>query len=179
VWFDCGTIGPVIVEGDSMWELLRSLDDPVYLSFPVGYDHAAVRSRFDQLVDRLDAAFSCSCPAARQPEDFQDSSSHGFVNIPAEATATGGLLIIFVSNFGDLAVVMIEGPGEYTQAEFTELLDPADADRIQAALDGLGYTSIPEEPPWRQPYDGRAGWWRQSFSAENPQTWFDRFFGFP
>jgi hypothetical protein len=54
--------------------MLRSLDDPEHLEFPVGYDHSEARSRFNQLAGRLDAAFSCACRADRNVED---ASYHG------------------------------------------------------------------------------------------------------
>jgi hypothetical protein len=128
---------PVIVDGDRLRELLRSLDDPEHLEFPADYDHASARSRFDQLVDQLEAAFSCGCPADRHVED---ASYHGRVEIPAEAAATGSRLVIVVSNFGNLAVMAVDNSGAWTQEESSELLHPDDADRIQAALDSLGYT---------------------------------------
>jgi hypothetical protein len=168
-----GTIGLVTVEGNWLWELLRSLDDPEHLEFPAGYDHRQDRNRFNQLVDRLDAAFSCACRAERHVED---ASCHGSIEIPAEATATGERLVIVVSNFGGLAVVAIENPGLYTQAEFAELLHPDDAERVRAALGGLGYTIVPEEPLW-QPYDGN-GPFQQFYPAENPPTWWVRFFDY-
>jgi hypothetical protein len=162
----------VIIDGDRLWELLRSLDDPEHLEFPAGYDHAKVRGQFDQLADRLGAAFSCACPA----DHPQDASFHGRVEIPVEVTATGSRLVIVVSNFGGLAVVAVDNPGVWSREESTELLHPDDAERICAALGSLGYTVVPEEPLWR-PYDG-SGPLRQFYPAENPPTWWIRFFDY-
>jgi hypothetical protein len=111
----------VAIEDDRLWELLRSLDDSEHLKFPAGYDHSQAESRFNRLVNRLDAAFSCACQADRHVED---ASYHGSIDIPAKATATGSRLVVIVSNFGDLAVVVIDNPGTWTQAEFAERLHP-------------------------------------------------------
>jgi hypothetical protein len=51
------------------------------------------------------------------------------------------------------------------------------AGRTLAALEGLGYTIVPEEPLWR-PYDGTGRWFRRFYSKENPPTWWIRFFGY-
>jgi hypothetical protein len=52
--------------------------------------------------------------------------------------------VIIVSNFGDLAVAAIDNPGVWTQEEFTESLDPGDAERIYTTLEDFGYTVVPE-----------------------------------
>jgi hypothetical protein len=83
------------------------------------------------LVDRLEAAFSCTCQADRH---IEDASHHGRVEIPAAAAATRSQLVIVVSNFGGLAVVAIDNPGVWTGEELTELLHPDDAGRIYPAL---------------------------------------------
>jgi hypothetical protein len=56
----CGIIGPVTVEGDRLWDLLRSLDDPAHLEFPADFNRDETKNRFRQLVDRLNTAFSCA-----------------------------------------------------------------------------------------------------------------------
>jgi hypothetical protein len=63
----------------------------------------------------------------------------------------------------------------WSREEFTGLLHLDDAGRIYAALDGLGYTVVPEEPLW-QPYDG-SGPLRQ-FHPAHPPTWWIRFFDY-
>jgi hypothetical protein len=40
-----GIIGPVIVEGDRLWELLRSLDDPAHLEFPADFNRDETKNR--------------------------------------------------------------------------------------------------------------------------------------
>jgi hypothetical protein len=73
---------------DRLWELLRSLDDPEHLQFPPGYDHGQARSQFNHLVDRLDAAFSCSCRADRHVQDASWSRAAledlGYTIVPEE-----------------------------------------------------------------------------------------------
>jgi hypothetical protein len=162
----------VTVDGDKLWDLLRSLDDPEHLQFPADYDHRETRGRFDQLVDRLDGAFSCACKADRHVED---ASFHGRVEIPSAATATGSQLVIVVSNFGGLAVVAIDNPGSWNQHEFAELLHPVDADRIYTALNDLGYTIVPEQPLWH-PYDGNSA--LQNYYRDHSATWWTRFFDY-
>lgn len=162
----------MIIEGEQLWDLLRSLDDPEHLEFPADYDPDATRHRFDQLVSRLDSAFSCACEADRY---VQDASHHGRIDIPAAATATGSRLVIIVSNFGNLAVVAIDNPGVWDSEDFTGLLHPHDAERVYAALDDLGYTIVPEEPLWK-PYDGNAS--LQRYHREHPPTWWIRFFDY-
>lgn len=73
---------------DRLWRLLRSLDDPVHLEFPSGYNHAESRTRFSQLIQRLDSDFGCRCDVDRHVED---ASFHGRIDIPAVATASGGV----------------------------------------------------------------------------------------
>jgi hypothetical protein len=80
-----------------------------------------------------------------------------------------------VSNFGDLAVVVIDNPGTWTQAEFAERLHPHDAERTWAALDGLGHKIVPEEPLWR-PYDGNAP--LPLYAGDGQATWWIRFFDY-
>lgn len=158
------------VDGDQMWQLLRELDDPGSLEVPAGYDHAATRRLFDELVGQLGAAFFCWCAADRH---VKDASLHARVDIPAAATDTGDTLVICVSNFGGLATVPVTNPGAWSQAEFEERLAPRDAERIYGVLDSLGYAGVPEAPLWTD-YDGpsaiadleagyRATWWTRYF----------------
>jgi len=171
----------VIVEGDRLWDLLRSLDDPKHLEFPAHFNRKKTRIQFGQLVDRLNTAFSCACEAEGHVED---ASYHDRVEIPAAATATGTRLVIVVSNFGGLAVVAADNPGVWPQEEFTELLHPDDARRIYTALDDLGYTVVPEAPLRAAEYDGDA--FRRYYHIQygpawrdpGRPTWWDRFFDY-
>jgi hypothetical protein len=56
------------------------------------------------------------------------------------------------------------------------LLDPGDAERTRAALEGVGYTIVAEEPLW-EPYDGNGPLW-QYYPAERPATWWTRYFDY-
>jgi hypothetical protein len=55
------------IDGDELWDSLRSLDDPDHLEITAGYDQVAARGQFGQLVDRLDAANSCTCQQSGSP----------------------------------------------------------------------------------------------------------------
>jgi len=148
-----------------LWDLLHALDDPDNLEFPAGYDHRRTRGRFEQLAQRLNADFDCRCQVDR---DVQDASLHARMDIPAPATATGRPLVVNVSNFGVLAVLSVDNPGAWTDAETATLLHPDDAHRVHTALTDLGYTLIPEDPLC-EPYDGVcdpgifATWWIRYF----------------
>lgn len=106
---------------------------------------------------------------------MQDASLHASVSIPAEATATGHRLVIYVSNFGDLAVVTVDNAGAWNQREFEVLLSRSDHERIYNALDDLGYTVIPEELLWTE-YQGRAP--LGSHDARYGPSWWTRFFDY-
>jgi hypothetical protein len=147
------------------------LDDPDNLEFPSGYNHQRARARFEQLAQRLDADFNQQCRIDRH---VQDSSLHGRIDIPAAATATGRPLVVLVSNFGPLAVLAVDNPGVWTDAEAARLLHPDDAGRVHTALADLGYTLIPEEPLW-EPYDGVCD--PAIFSPSEP-TWWLRYFDY-
>jgi hypothetical protein len=161
-----------VIDGDPMWSLLRSLDDPDHLEFPSDYDHVATRQLFDALVGRLDAAFACRTDADRHVED---ASLHARVSIPSAATETGETLVICVSNFGRLAAVAVTNPGVYAQDEFEERLAARDAARIYAALDSLGYQVVPEAPLWTD-YDGPSA--LAAIDARYGATWWTRFFDY-
>ena len=155
-----------------MWVLLRSLDDPDHLEWPGDYDRVATRRLFDDLVDRLDAAFSCRCDADRHVED---ASLHARVDIPAAATDSGERLVISVSNVGRLATVSVTNPGVLSDAEFEDLLAPSDASRMYTALDALGYQVVPEEPLWSD-YDGPSA--LTAVDARYGATWWTRYFDY-
>jgi hypothetical protein len=153
--------------------LLHRLDDPELMEHPPGYDHAATRALFEQLVARLDADFDTRCTADRQ---VQDASLHARVEVPAETTACGERIVISVSNFGSMAVVAAENPGVYfdtDEAVKAGALDVTDLRRVERALTDLGYVPIPERLLTR-PYDGlsplatyrpgeRVDWWIRYF----------------
>ena len=171
----CGTIGPVTVEGDRLCDLLRSLDNPDHLEFPADFNRDETRNRFRQLVDRLSTAFSC---AREADSNVQDATFHNRVEIPAAATASGRRLFIVVSNFGGLAAVVTDNSWRQTQEEFTRQLHPDDAQRIYTALDDLGYTVVPEDPLRGEDYDGYAFGSDPRIQIQYRPTWWDRFFGY-
>jgi hypothetical protein len=160
----------MLVNETELWQRLRALDDPDQLEFPADYHHRRARAQFERLVTRLDTDFGCRCNVDR---DTQDATLHGRIEVPAPATAGGIRLVVSVSNFGGLAVISVENPGMWTDAEAAELLHADDAGRIGAALAELGYTLIPEEPLSRT-YDGV--WGREVFGRA--VTWWDRYFGY-
>ena len=152
-------------------QLLHALDDPDNLELPAGYDHRRARARFQKLVQRLNAGFDCRTKA---DGDVQDASLHGRVDIPATATATGRTLVVSISNFGNLAVLSVDNPGVWTDAEAADLLDPRDADRVHTALTDLGYILIPEQPLW-EPYSGV---WDPAVFGPSRPTWWIRYFDY-
>lgn len=152
-----------------LWHLLHALDDPDNLEFPAGYDHRRTRSRFEQLAQRLNADFDCEC---RVDRDVQDASLHGRIDIPAPAGATGKPLVISVSNFGGLAVLSVDNPGAWSDAEAADLLRPDDAHRVHTALTDLRYILVPEEPLWTS-YDGFC-----DAGIIVPATWWIRYFDY-
>jgi hypothetical protein len=159
------------IDAAQLSQLLHALDDPTGLEVPAGYDHRRVRGGFEQLARRLNADFKCECDVDR---DVQDASLHGRIDVPAAATATGSPLILSVSNFGDLAVLSVDNPGVWTDAEAADLLQSRDVDRVRAALVDLGYTLVPEEPLWER-YDGV---WDPSVFGPSEATWWDRYFSY-
>jgi hypothetical protein len=159
------------MDGDSMWALLRSLDDPQNLEHPAGYDHVATRRRFDQLVSQLEKDFSCRCNTDR---DIEDASLHARLNVPSEVTDTGDDIVVCVSNFGDLAAIAVTNPGVWSHSEFETILAPRDADRLYGALDALGYTVVPEDALWAD-YDGPSA---IAVDLRIASTWWTRFFDY-
>ncbi|MDT0473343.1 hypothetical protein RM863_14525 [Streptomyces sp. DSM 41014] len=149
-----------------LWILLRELDRSGNAEFPEGYDHAATRARFDQLVAEIDAQFSCTSKVER---DAPEASYHGWIIIPVDATASADFITIIVSNFGDLAVVTLGNPMSYDKEETDYLLDAADHSRITNMLSRLGYITVPEHLSWAD-YDGVMN------LRSHATSWLDRFF---
>jgi hypothetical protein len=158
------------IDGQDLRGLLRSLDDPTSLEHPRGFDAAGAKNQLRRLAERLTADFGSVCPCDDQVED---ASFCGRVEIPASATTTGERLVIVVSNFGRLAVLTVENPGVWTDAEAAGRLDPHDANRVDVALAGLEYVQIAEDPLW-EAYEGAAP---LRGSGVSP-TWWDRFFDY-
>lgn len=157
------------IDGVELWALLYKLDDPAHLEAPQGFDWKAARRQFDGLVARLNTAFQTTCETDRS---IEDASYHAEVTVPAGATATGGNLVVRVSNFGNLAVLALENPGAYDQEEFDALVHQSDLTRIYECLDEGDYTLVAEAPLW-EPYDGRVTAW--VFLSSKP-SWWIRYF---
>ncbi|SIQ85196.1 hypothetical protein [Micromonospora avicenniae] len=158
----------MLADETQTWQLLRDCDDPDHLEFPADYRQDRANARFNQLAGGLDAAFGGRCLIDRG----QDASFHGRIDIPIVASATGRQLTVVISNFGDLAVLAVDNPGVWDDAETAELLHPVDANRIHRALDELGYTLIREDPLW-EPYDGTVMYLR-----EHAAKWWERYFDY-
>ncbi|MGK5741333.1 hypothetical protein [Micromonospora sp. URMC 103] len=150
------------------WQLLRAYDDPDHLEFPADYRHDRVSARFNRLAERLNAAFGGQCIA----DPTQDASFHGMITIPVLASETGRQLHVVISNFGDMAVLAVDSPGEWDDQETADLLHPGDADVIHRALDELGYTLIRAGPLWQR-YDGAV-----TYLRERPAAWWLRYFDY-
>lgn len=163
----------MLADAAQLWQLLRSLDDPDHLEIPADYHHRHERARFDQLARRLDIDFGGHFRISRDIH-VEDASLHGRIDILATSTATRRPLVVLVSNFGGLAVLAVDNPGVWTDAETAQLLHPADRRRVGTALADLGYTLIPEEPLWRD-YDGAAG---PTSLGHSLDSWWTRFFDY-
>ena len=149
-----------------LWALLRELDSSGDAEFPDAYDHAAARTRFNQLVSDIDTQFACVTNVER---DAQEASYHGRITIPADATTSADFITIIVSNFGDLATVTLGNPMSYDKEETDYLLDPIDHSQITNILSRLGYITVPEHLTWAD-YDGVMN------LRSHARSWFDRFF---
>jgi hypothetical protein len=182
-----------VTTGDTDWRaFLVALDQPVELppralpepepgrgdglEVPRVFDHTAAESRFGELVARIEDAFGVQCEHGHP----QDSACFGSVRIPAEATRTRTkrtrtpcAVEVAVSAFGSLAAYRAVG----------ELWDqvvpvhPDDGQRIEEALEALGYVIVPMEV-LATPYDGPNGWvFGASPYGSTGTTWYTRFFG--
>ncbi|MFD5433199.1 hypothetical protein ACFWJ4_13660 [Kitasatospora sp. NPDC127067] len=158
------------LDDQHIWTLLKNLDDPDHLEFPAGYNHVATRARFDQLADRLDQRFRCTCTVDR---GVQDANHHGTIVIPASATASGDHIAITVSNYGNLVAVTLGNPGSYDEEEENVLFETADRRSIDDGLEELGYITVSEHL-LRTRYDGVSN----LGTSFEPRTWWDRFFDY-
>ncbi|WP_236063680.1 hypothetical protein [Streptomyces poriferorum] len=152
--------------------LLRGLDDPERLEWPLKYDRAAVGLAFGGLVRRMEKDFGVPCESE---QDTQDSSEYGRVRVPAEATVCGTRIVVCVSKFGSLAEVCADNPGAFLgteEARAEGALDATDLATVQRALAELGYVSVPEEL-LEGDYEGPSALGQV---AARP-TWWVRFFG--
>lgn len=156
--------------------LLRSLDWAEGVEYPPGYDHAATRERFEELVRKLGDAFACKCTADR---GIQDSTRHADAEIPPQVTQCGVQLTVSISNFGGLAVVSAERPGVYLDLDEAQALGavhPADRGKVESVLLDLGYTIIPESL-LHETYNGVNPVFL-NLPSKYPATWWLRYFDY-
>ncbi|MEU9169064.1 hypothetical protein AB0D34_14885 [Streptomyces sp. NPDC048420] len=153
------------------WALLRQLDDPDHMEFPRDYDHVATRAKFEWLVSLLDERFRCACDVDRH---IQDASHHGTIVIPQSVTDSAEHISVTVSNFGDLATVALGVPGSHDADEERELFRATDRERVEEALETLGYVTVPQHLLWTR-YDGVSEL-ASYYPPEYPPTWRTRFF---
>jgi hypothetical protein len=173
--------------------MLRAVDEPVPppleatsesvpgqgdgIEVPRDFDYAAAKGRFGRLVERLGETFGC-------PLDYghpQDSACFGGITIPAEATRTRAkrtrepsALEVLVSTFGGLATY--RPLNDYGNQVVP--VHPDDRQRIEDALDGLGYVIVPKAV-LDTLYDGPNGWiFGPSPYGKADATWFIRFFDY-
>lgn len=147
--------------------LLRELDDPRHIEFPLGHDAHAARSRYERLAARLDERFRCACDVDRH---IEDASHHGRIEIPASATESGERITVVLSNFGGLAVATLGLPGSHDAEEEELFFHAADRRRVEGGLGALGYVAVSEHPLW-DAYDGAV-----DLGVRTPPTWWHRFF---
>jgi len=150
--------------------VLRAADSSARVSYyPPTFDSDAVASQFDQLAERIQSVFHCSCDRSPQP---QDSALHDLLGLPTEATGASDTTWILVSNFTPLAMyhvgqVRLEAPPDMRSLLRREVID-----QIEAVLSDSGYTTVPNSVLW-ETYDGvHEGIRRINY------TWFKRFFDY-
>lgn len=161
------------IDADLM-ALLRRLDDPEWLEWPQGYSSSEAGALFGRLLAVLNVDFQTRCTA----ELTGDSSEYGRIHVPAEATKCGTRIVVEVSKFRPLAMVSADNPGAFlgtAEAQQEGELDAGDLAKVEQALTGAGYVTVPEEL-LQQRYDGPA---RLPWHTSHPHqaTWWDRFFG--
>ncbi|MYS80994.1 hypothetical protein [Embleya scabrispora] len=163
-----------MLDEDQARALLRALDDPEHLAAPPDYDAVATRERFDRLVERLHADFGCRCPVEGAAGA---ASRHGVIVVPAAALAGTGRITLVVSNFGDMVVTSVDAPDDHPVGAAPAYVSPADLERVEAALDELGYRIVPEDV-LRTTYDGVSRL-ADHYTVEDGPTWWIRFFDYP
>ncbi|RJQ82533.1 hypothetical protein D5S17_01790 [Pseudonocardiaceae bacterium YIM PH 21723] len=131
------------------WQLLRELDDPLWLAYPAEHDQYATDERFHVLRHRLGAEDWKWADGGGADRDtgWPHASYVGRITVPGA--------VLTVSNFAPLVGVSGD-PGPEVEE-----------------LDELGWVLIPEEPLWRS-YDGSNRTLFQ-LGLRNP-TWWTRFF---
>jgi hypothetical protein len=155
------------------WALLRELDDPDHLEFPVDYDRPAALTRFKRLATRLNDRFHCTCTFDCHVED---ASYFGTITIPKSATFSKEHITVTISNFGNLAVVTLGNPGTYNEEEEEGLFQRDDRQRIEDELKKVGYIVVSEHLLWTT-YDGVADL-ASHYPGAHPPTWWTRFFDY-
>jgi hypothetical protein len=158
------------------WRWLHEHDHAVHLEHPPGFDLAAEIARAHRLVNRLSADFGWRLSTDAGTSSVQDASFLGDIEIPAAATRSGARIAIRLSNFGQLAVVALEGFGTHDTTEFSVLIDDTDRRTIERALGDEGYRLVPESILGRD-YDGTSDALRTAYPQTRP-TWWIRYFDY-
>jgi hypothetical protein len=154
--------------------LLRTLDDPAHLDLPPGFHYAGEQRRFRSLVADLERRFACTCEVEAGLQ-VQDASFLGQLVIPAAATAADVPIFVRVSNFGGLALLGVEGPGRYDDAETLAFIAERDLGLVLEALAALDYVPLLEDVLFADAYEASDA---MLAHRSHPPSWFDRFFSY-
>ncbi|WP_202638740.1 hypothetical protein [Bailinhaonella thermotolerans] len=153
--------------------MLHRLDDPEWPEAPADYSAADTAALFSRLAVQVGSRFSTPCEIDR---DIQDSAQYGQIEVPGEATVCGTRIVVLVSKFKPLAMVAADNPGAFlgtNEARDEGALDASDLEKVEQALAGSGYVTIPEEL-LADRYDGPT---LLRFHGSGEPSWWDRFFG--
>jgi hypothetical protein len=175
----------MVVRDESEWlAVLRALDVPgepgqaANLEYPQDFDRAAIQLRFEQLAALLSDAFGCPLAAGMGP--CQDASCFGDIRIPPEFTVTRAKrsrirfpVIVAVSNFGNLAACWAgqDAISPETLTSAAPPVHPEDRNRVEQALNELGYLFVPAEVLETR-YDGPNQW----VFGDRDESWLVRYF---
>jgi hypothetical protein len=154
--------------------LLRTLDDPVHLESPPGFHYTREQRRFRSLIADLERRFACTCEVEAGLQ-VQDASFLGQLVIPAAATAEDVPIFVRVSNFGGLALLGVEGPGRYDDAETLTFIAERDLGMVLEALAALDYVPLLEDVLFSEDYQASDA---MRAHRSHPPSWFDRYFSY-
>jgi len=136
---------------------------------PPGFDEETERRRFDQLVQRLEERFDCTCEHEAGFPHIQDATFFGWISVPQDATPSERGIYITVSNFASLIVVLAND--ERDPGGDTDTAEIMEAVQISAEL---GYRPVLTKL-LTETYDGNLGGAAYLYPDKRP-TWWTRFF---